>query len=97
MHRVRRRELSSLHAHRAKTEVVTSTYMRYIKDAIVCSEPHFVRARERELNMIRFTRTVRRMHLSLLRVSHCVHDRVYVVPRAENIVVLFKMLDELAT
>ena len=47
--------------------------------------------------MIRITRTVRRVRLSLLRVSHCVHDRVYVVPRAENIVVLFKMLDELAT
>jgi len=42
-------------------------------------------------------RTVRRMHLSLLRAPHCVHDGVYSRPTLGARVVLFKVLDKLAT
>jgi len=85
-----------------KNEVDTPAYARNVNHDIACSKLHFVRARQREHNIIRITRprTARCIGLSLLRPSrphHCVHDRVYIVPRAENSVVMFKVLDELST
>lgn len=83
-----------------KNEVDTPAYARNINHDIACSKLHFVRARQREHNIIRITRTARCIGLSLLRPPrphHCVHDRVYIVPRAENSVVMFKVLDELST
>ena len=80
-------------------EVLTSTNARNINInvGIACSKLHFVRARQREHNIVRITRTARYIRLLLLRDPHCVHDRVYIVPLAENVVVLFKVIDELTT
>ena len=83
-----------------KNEVDTPAYARNVNHDIACSKLHFVRARQREHNIIRITRTARCIGLSLLRPPrphHCVHDRVYIVPSAENSVVMFKVLDELST
>mmetsp|Transcript_8509 Transcript_8509/g.28567 ORF Transcript_8509/g.28567 Transcript_8509/m.28567 type:complete len:102 (+) Transcript_8509:567-872(+) len=71
-----------------KNEVLTSTNARNINAGIACSKLHFVRARQREHNIVRITRTARYIRLLLLRDPHCVHDRVYIVPLAENVVVL---------
>ena len=70
-----------------KNEVDTPAYA-HINHDIACSKLHFVRARQREHNIVRITRTARYIRLLLLRDPHCVHDRVYIVPLAENVVVL---------
>jgi len=83
-----------------KNEVDTPAYARNINHDIACSKLHFVRARQREHNIIRITRTARCIGLSLLRPSRPTTACTIAYtssPRAENSVVMFKVLDELST
>jgi hypothetical protein len=85
--RLRQKVLSAaLASPQVKNEVLTTTIASDMNDGIAYSKLHFVRARQREHNIIRITRTARYIHLLLLRDPHCVHDRVYIVPLTENVV-----------